>query len=246
MARKQMAFGGPRGRDTRVRQREGATAVKHKSTTRGPLLEAIYRRFLKDEDTAGFIKAVSQRYAIPTLERLALAGRTQARRAALLSLGFISDHASTPAVAVALHDKDKAVRLIADNAIRTLWCRQGTEPQRKALAMVMRMNGTKRFHEAIRRATDLVRENPDIAEAWNQRAISHFQLHEFDESIGDCHATLERNPFHFGAASGMGQSYLELGYLQPALSSFERALEINPGLDSVRRNVERLRAVLEE
>jgi tetratricopeptide (TPR) repeat protein len=98
----------------------------------------------------------------------------------------------------------------------------------------------------MRRATELIREAPEIAEAWNQRAIAHFQLREFDESIGDCHATLERNPFHFGAASGMGQSYFELGYLQPSLAAFERALELNPGLDSVRRSVERLRASLED
>lgn len=220
--------------------------MKNARTLRIPLLEAYYRRFLKDENTATFIKAVAGRYAVPTLERLSLGGRTPTRRAALLSLGFISDHASTPIVAQALHDRDRAVRLIADNAIRTLWCRAGNEGERKQLALVMRMNGTRRYDEAIKQATELIRKSPDIAEAWNQRAISHFQLREFDDSIGDCHATLERNPFHFGAASGMGQCYLELGYLQPALASFERALTLNPGLDSVRRNVDRLRASLEE
>src|SRR5262245_53467263 len=183
--------------------------VKNAPTIRVPLLEAFYRRFLKDENTSEFIKAVALRYAVPTLERLAVGGRTPTRRAALLSLGFISDHNSTPVVATALHDRDRAVRLIADNAIRTLWCRAGNDVQRKQLALVMRMNGTRRYDEAIQQATDLIHHAPEIAEAWNQRAISHFQRREFDQSIGDCHAALERNPFHFGAASGMGQCYLE-------------------------------------
>lgn len=32
-------------------------------------------------------------------------------------------------------------------------------------------------------------------------------LQRYNESIADCKVTLELNPYHFGAASGMGMCY---------------------------------------
>jgi tetratricopeptide (TPR) repeat protein len=71
-------------------------------------------------------------------------------------------------------------------------------------------------------------------------------LGEFDESISDCHQALEINPYHFAAASGMGQAYLHLGDHISSLEGFRRALRLNPNLEGARAQVARLTKIIEE
>ena len=78
---------------------------------------------------------------------------------------------------------------------------------------------------------------PTFAEAWNQRAIGHYSLGQFVDSIRDCRQAVEINPYHFGAVAGMGQCYLRLGNQLWALESFRRALALNPNLEGIRGNV---------
>ena len=40
----------------------------------------------------------------------------------------------------------------------------------------------------------LVQKAPRFAEAYNQRAILHFRLKQYDRSIADCEKTLQLNP----------------------------------------------------
>ncbi|NQT41550.1 MAG: tetratricopeptide repeat protein, partial [Planctomycetes bacterium] len=81
---------------------------------------------------------------------------------------------------------------------------------------------------------------PWFAEAWKQRAVAHFNLGQFVEAIRDCHQALEINPYHFLAATAMGQAYVQLGNRVSALESFRRALRLNPNLEGVRAQVDHL------
>lgn len=213
--------------------------------TRFPLLHTLYVRFLDDENTAGFVAAVSAHYTLSTLERLALDGGHFVRRGAVSALGFLAGYASNAVLGQALRDPDHEVRLLAEQAIREVWCRDGNADQRHELAILMRLNQSHCFHDAIERATRLIADTPGFAEAWNQRAIAWFQLREFDAAANDCHQTLELNPYHFGAAVGLAHCYLELGEGLAALDGFRRAVEINPNLESVRGQIEFLQRALE-
>jgi len=220
--------------------------VNESFTDRFPVLQQLYRRFLDNEDSAGFIKNVALRYTVPTLERLAERGDKVTRRAALLALGFLAGYESNAVMGRALRDSDRASRMIAENSIRSLWCRSGEEHHRQQLSRVIRLNASHEYEAAVRHATLLLREAPNFAEAWNQRAVAYFQLGDFKESIGDCHQALEINPYHFGAASGMGQCYIHLGHPHSALESFQRALNLNPSLENIRMQVLKLQRVIEE
>lgn len=66
-------------------------------------------------------------------------------------------------------------------------------------------------------------------------------MQRFEDSISDCRQVLELNPYHFGAASGMGLSYVALRDHDSALAAFEQALAINPGLRQIQRYVEALK-----
>jgi tetratricopeptide (TPR) repeat protein len=90
---------------------------------------------------------------------------------------------------------------------------------------------------AIARAAELLDDAPWFAEAWNQRAIGYYGCGLFHESIADCHQALDINPYHYGAAAGIGQCYLQLGRPRLALECFRRALRLNPNLEGIRAHV---------
>jgi tetratricopeptide (TPR) repeat protein len=209
-----------------------------------PLLEDFYRQYLQDQDADGLVERVSGRYEIGTLERLAAHGNPLARRGAVLVLGMIGDFRSNAVLGRALADEDPEVRGLAENGIRWLWCRDGADGERKRLSNIIRCNSSQKYQQAARLATQLLASSPELAEAWNQRAVAHFGLGQFDQSIGDCRKTLGLNPYHFAAATGMGQCYLQLGNRQAALDSFRLALRLNPGLEGVRAHVLHLQRTL--
>jgi len=210
------------------------------------LLVEHYQRYLANGESGAFVHETAARYTIGTLERLAQFGPRDARRAATLALGLIADFGSNATLGKCLSDSDRGVRLLAENGIRDLWCRDGTADHRRVLTNLIRLNCAGQFEMVIRRATELIDEVPWFAEGWNQRGIAYFQACEFRNSANDCQQTLELNPYHFGAAVGMGQCYLELNDGWAALECFRRALRLNPGLEAVRIQVDHLQRALEE
>ena len=97
-----------------------------------------------------------------------------------------------------------------------------------------------------RRLRRLIRKAPRFAEAYNQRAIVHFRMGDFTQSIADCEKVLRLNPYHFGAASGMAQCFMKQKKLRAALRTYRRANRINPNLDGVQQVIESLERMLGE
>lgn len=82
--------------------------------------------------------------------------------------------------------------------------------------------------------------SPEYAEGWNQRATVRYLRGRYAESAADIRRTLILEPRHFGALSGLGLVYMELGREAAALEAFRRALAVNPHLSGVRENIELL------
>lgn len=215
-------------------------------SSRLPILRRYYDEYLADGDVAAYIRNVSRHYTTATLERLAVLGNAPDRRAAVFAIGLLGEYESNALLGRALRDPDPTVRSLADDAIRAVWRRAGNEYQRRRLEIILRLNASEHYQEAARLATDLIEQAPWFAEAWNQRAVSHFHLGHLAESIRDCHQALEINPHHYGAAIGMGHCYLRLGQPTLALECFQRALQLNPGLDGIRAHAERIAKSLNE
>jgi tetratricopeptide (TPR) repeat protein len=209
------------------------------------VLQRLYHRYLEDENSAAFIAAVSQRYLTSTLTRLASGGDHVSRRAAVLALGFVGDYSHNAVLGRALVDRDRGVRMLADNGIRALWRRDGNAQHRQQLARACRLNHGGQYEQAVGEAQRLIDEAPWFAEAWNQRGIGLFAMQRFEEAANDCHQTLELNAYHFGAAVGLAHSYLELDEPQAALENFRRALRLNPDLEDVRAQTDCLQRALE-
>lgn len=66
-------------------------------------------------------------------------------------------------------------------------------------------------------------------------------MEKFQESIEACELVLQLNPYHFGAASGMGMCYVKLSDYKGALKAFEQTLELNPGLSHIANYIVALR-----
>ena len=211
-----------------------------------PLLLTLYQEYVATEDIQAFVDQVSRRYSVATLERLAGHGDRQRRRAAILALGYLGDYESNHVLGRALVDKDRGVRAVAENGIRSLWTRAGNDHQREQLKTILYLNSSKQFDAAVAAATKLIEQAPWFAEIWNQRAIAYFQLGRYADAVRDCHQALEINPYHFAAATGMGECHLKLNDPMSALVAFRRALRLNPNLEGVRAKVVYLQRTLKE
>jgi tetratricopeptide (TPR) repeat protein len=213
---------------------------------RTPVLLLQYQQYLDRQDSARFAVEVSKCYTPGTLQRLTRHGSREIRRAAVTALGLVGDYDANHTLGCAMLDPDRTVRTIAESGIRAVWMRAGNEAERQELNVIVRLNAAQLHKEAIARSTKLIERAPWFAEVWHQRAVGHFAIGRLVESIRDCHQALEINPYHFVAATSMGQAYLELHNPVSALECFRRALRLNPDLEGVRVQVARLTRTVED
>jgi tetratricopeptide (TPR) repeat protein len=96
---------------------------------------------------------------------------------------------------------------------------------------------SRNFPMALDFLDQVVVLKPDFAEGWNRRATLHFMMNNFAKSMVDIERTLELEPRHFGALSGMGQIFLALERKELALKAFERALAVYPMMRDVQKQV---------
>ncbi len=215
------------------------------SSLRYPQLDRFYQRFLNEESSADFIQSVSTKYNLASLERLAVGGGRMTRRAAILAIGFLGDFSNNDVMGQALNNDDRAVRMLADHGIRELWQRQGTVGQQHLLKQIFRLIDQSRMEEAIAAATQLIEANPKFSEAYSQRAIAFCALGDYEAALVDCREALQFNSYHFPAAIGLAHCCMQIDENSGALAGYRLALNINPDLDSVRRQVSRLERMLE-
>lgn len=76
--------------------------------------------------------------------------------------------------------------------------------------------------------TQLIKDQPDFAEAWNRRAVLYYTLGEYRKAIDDCRMVISLNSIHFGALQGQGLCHAALGEYSAAIKAFRRALSIQP------------------
>ncbi len=190
-----------------------------------------------------FRHSIKNNYVEGTLQRLVTHADPLARQAAVLALGLVGTLDSNAVVAEALKDTDWLVRQFAEDALWEIWYRGDNAEYCWSLQQAMQIGD---FAQTLAALDELIREAPDFAEAYNQRAILFFRRGEFSRSASDCKAVLRMNPFHFGAAAGMGQCFLKMNKPRAALRAFRQALELNPAMSDLREAVNALREALDD
>ena len=146
-----------------------------------------------------------------------------------------------------LHNEksEQKARLLA-RAIWKIWGRSGSPTADLLLVQAERAMAAGKQQIAISILSTVIDQYPGFTEAWNKRATAYFIADDFDNSLKDIQQVLNREPRHFGALSGMGLIYQQLGKNKKALSAFRRALAIHPQLKDARRAVKNLVGKVEQ
>ena len=131
-----------------------------------------------------------------------------------------------------------------ESRIWGLWFETGSEKMDRMLQAGNIALSTGQYNRSYAILNGVIELRPDLSEGWNRRATLRYLMGDYEGSIADIAETLQREPRHFGALSGLGLCHLKLGNEEDALVAFERALVHNPHMSGVKRNVERLRILL--
>jgi len=186
---------------------------------------------LERQDLCGLLQFLKSRWQPEQIVELLKSRHCDARKVAALALGLVGGKCCLGPLSEQLKDPDPIVNEMAEHALWSIWFRSGSCEANHQLAKGAQAMERQEMPEAIRHFTRAIEIDPKFAEAYNQRAIAHYLLEHFDESIDDCRRTTELMPCHFGAWAGMGHCHAHTGRLQQALKCYQKALSINPHLE---------------
>ncbi|GIL71254.1 hypothetical protein Vretimale_2873 [Volvox reticuliferus] len=174
-----------------------------------------------------------QQYALGQVARLR-SGAVQEQLQTIRNLAEAGEAAAIPDLATCL-----AVPELADAAEKAMWAifMRARDPRINELMVegcaYMQSPGT--YGKAMETFNQIIQLQPSFAEGYNKRATVHYLMGRYEDSILDCQLVLQMQPYHFGAASGMGLCLLQLSRLPEAVAAFESALSIHPGMANIKR-----------
>jgi tetratricopeptide (TPR) repeat protein len=120
------------------------------------------------------------------------------------------------------------VREQATRKIWRIWFQQKGIYGLEKIDHSQKLLDTGKIAEAEALLTELIRVQPDFAEAWNRRAFLYYSMSNYQKSLADCQQAIRLNPLHFGALHGMGLCCAALGKYSQAIQAFRSALVIQP------------------
>lgn len=132
----------------------------------------------------------------------------------------------------------------AEAEIWTIWGESGDEKIDELMVQGVQAMGSRDLDDALKRFDQITRLAPGFAEGWNKRATVYYLRDDLAESVIDIQKTLELEPRHFGALSGMGLIFMERGDFEGALGAYEEVLKIHPQSMAARFHSEHLREKL--
>jgi tetratricopeptide (TPR) repeat protein len=197
---------------------------------------------------AGLLVLAATAVAQPAREQaLTDLGRTEdvaARRSAAQRLADSGVMTDLPAMVRALRDPDPLVRAFTESAMWSVWSRSGDADVDRLFAVGVEQMTQRALGAAADTFTHVIQRRPEFAEGWNKRATVYYLMGEYQKSLADCDEVMARNPYHWGALSGYGMIYIQLDQPDRALGYLEKAVAVNPNLQSVAQTIEMLKALL--
>ena len=158
--------------------------------------------------------------------------------------------ASKPAADAALTPEERLDKLFADlrrttdeakarriaSQINTLWSQSGSA----TVDILMQWANTamleRRYPSAIDFLNEAIALDPEYAEAWNRRATVYFLQKDYAHAMYDINRTLELEPRHYGALTGMAAILRLRGLKEQALKAYEQALIVYPMMRDAQKN----------
>jgi len=201
---------------------------------------------LSDGNTAQLIASIACRFSMATLHRILISGQLEVQRAAALALGLLGNSESASLLGQCLRSQDRRLRLVADDALRSIASREGCVEQRRLLERIIRLNECGDYRGAYDLASEAIATFPSNAEYFHQRSLASFQLDLTKEAIQDCLDCLKLSRYHYAAMVGLGYCFMELDDFVQALYWFRQALDVYPDIEPVRVQILRLEKSIQE
>jgi tetratricopeptide (TPR) repeat protein len=214
------------------------------SYTHGREFVAQVRPFLEARDVEGLLRHLHAYWPGDRLRGLLHCHHDEAAKVALACLSLVGSNADLGTVAPLLGSDDCTTVGLAEYTMWALWFRAGDTWANRRMMHAVRLISENKLDRAIGCLTRILSHRPGFAEAYNQRAIAHFLKEDYSASIADCLQALKLNPYHFGAAAGLGHCYAAQGQLELAVERYQSALQIHPRLEGIRQSITEIREVL--
>lgn len=125
-----------------------------------------------------------------------------------------------------------------ENQIWEIWLQHPNADVERLMQIGTQRMNTQRYTEALTVFSQVIESFPDYAEGWNKRATLYYAAGNLDASVADIEKTLELEPRHFGALSGLGIVYIQRKELSKAKQAFENLIEVHPNSPNAQQNLE--------
>lgn len=196
---------------------------------------------LERRDLNALLAFLKQNWKADQIVELLKSRHCDARKVAALALSLVGGACCLAPLSEQLKDPDPIVNEMAEHALWSIWFRSGCPQANEQLGRGAQAMDRRDMKQAIQHFTRAIELDPKFAEAYNQRAIAHCLLENWDQSISDCQKTVDLMPCHFGAWAGLGHCHAHEGRFDKALHCYQKALSINPHLECLVEACEELR-----
>jgi len=134
---------------------------------------------------------------------------------------------------------EKAAERIA-GTIWQVWLDSGSANINLMMLWSQKAMEAQKFDVALDFLDQVTTLDPTYAEGWNRRATVHYMMKSYAKSLADIERTLQLEPRHFGALSGMARIMADTGHKQAALDAWQHVLAIYPMMRSAQSEVSTL------
>ena len=145
-----------------------------------------------------------------------------------------------------IQSEDQPEIFAAERWIWQIWLESGSDTIDLLMGQGVRLMSRGDHDGALAKFDAIVELAPDFAEGWNKRATLNYMIGEYRASVNDIVKTLELEPRHFGALSGLGLIYDAIDNAEGALKAYRRALAVHPNLGHARRRIKALKKILKD
>ncbi len=128
------------------------------------------------------------------------------------------------------HASSEAEARKLEQVIWRQWMLSGDEKIDELMQQAMQKRRSYDFNGAVEVLNKVIKQKPDYAEGWNQRATVYFQQEKYQESLIDIAKTLELEPRHFGSLAGRAAIRMRQNKPVLAIQNIIQALKFHPYL----------------